>query len=45
MQAEIEGLIDEYRAGRPRAASDAQVAEIIYGFICARAVSDEYNAS
>lgn len=29
VQAGIEGLTDEYRAGRPRTVSDAQVAEII----------------
>ena len=29
MQAGIEGLTDEYRAGRPRTVSDAQVAQVI----------------
>ncbi len=28
-QAEVEGLTDEYRAGRPRTVSDAQVAQVI----------------
>ena len=29
MQDGIEGLTDEYRAGRPRTVSDAQVAQVI----------------